>query len=285
MNKIIITTDSAADIPHDLIEKYNIKIMPLYIKTSSDTYRDTIDINPDDMFDYYEKTKTIARTYAVSIRDYLDFFMPIVGSGYQVIHINISSELTACYQNACTAAKELPKGSIYIIDSLNASSGIALCVINACKLVAEGKTAEYIATTLTNDLVPKVEASFMLDTLNYYCASDRCSSIHKILPNLLNIHVCIYFKSGRSLIWKKYKGPLAKCVSKYVDKKLKNRNDINKNMVFIAHSRCDQNIIENIKDKLKNEYNFEQVIEAQTNCTISSYCGPNTIGIMFLRNK
>ncbi|MDE5853401.1 MAG: DegV family protein, partial [Oscillospiraceae bacterium] len=284
-NKIIITTDSAADIPHDLIEKYNIKIMPLYIKTKSHTYRDTIDIQPDDMFSYYEKTKNTARTHAVSISEYLEFFMPIVGSGHQIIHINISSELSACYQNACTAAKELPKGSIYIIDSLNVSSGMALCVIKACKLVEEGKTTEYIATTLNNDLVPRVEASFMLDTLNYYHASDRCPSIHKNLSNLFNIHVCIYFKRGRSLIWKKYKGPLAKCVSKYVNKKLKNHNDIDKSMIFIAHSRCDQNIIENIKDKLKNEYNFKQVIEAKTNCTISSYCGPNTIGIMFLRNK
>ncbi len=285
MNKIIITTDSAADIPHDLIEKYNIKIMPLYIKTSSDTYRDTIDINPDDMFDYYEKTKTIARTYAVSIRDYLDFFMPIVGSGYQVIHINISSELTACYQNACTAAKELPKGSIYIIDSLNASSGIALCVINACKLVAEGKNAKYIANMLNNNLVPKVETSFILDTLNYYYAADRCLPIYKFLNNLFNLHTCIYIKNGKLTMGKKYKGSWIRCVPKYVDKKLKNRNDIDKSIVFVAHSSCDQKIVENIAEKLKNEYNFNQVIKAKSNCSVSSYGGPNTLGIIFLRNK
>lgn len=285
MNQIKITVDSPADLPTNLVEELDIKIVPLYVNTKYGSYKDMIDITPNDIFDQYETTKVLPKTSACTIEDYTNVFKSIVDNGDKVIHFNIGSKFSSCYQNACIAAREFPENNICVVDSQNISSGIALCILAANDLINQGESISNIATTISKDIVPNIETSFIIETLTYLHAGGRCSSVAKFGANLLKIKPCIELENGKMNSGKKYRGPFSKCVNEFINDRLINRTDINKDLIFITHSPCDQEIINQIKLKLSKKYNFKKVIEAQTSCTISSHCGPNTIGIVFLRNK
>ena len=286
LNKIKITVDSPADLPDSLIKTNDIKITPLYINTPSGSHRDMVDITPNDIFNQYEKTKILPKTSACTIEDYLNLFRNIINSGNKVIHFNIGSEFSSCYQNACIAAKQFAEGSVYVVDSKNLSSGMAICVLAAKKLIQDGESIENIAQKISNNLTPRIETSFIPGTLTYLHAGGRCSSVAKFGANLLKIKPCIELENGKMHSGKKYRGPLTKCINEYIDDRLYDRNDINKDIVILAHSPCSEDLketIEKIKIKLKKQYKFKKVMEAKTSCTISSHCGPNTLGIVIVR--
>lgn len=286
LNKIKITVDSPADLPDSLIKTYDVKITPLYINTPSGSHKDMVDITPIDIFDQYEKTKILPKTSACTIEDYSNLFKNIINSGNKVIHFNIGSSFSSCYQNACIAAKKFPKDSIYVIDSKNLSSGMTICVLVAKKLIQEGESIENIAQKISNSIIPKIETSFVPGTLTYLHAGGRCSSVAKFGANLLKIKPCIELENGKMYSGKKYRGPLTKCINEYINDRLYNRDDINREFAILTHSPCSEEInetIEKIKTKLKKQYKFKKVIETNASCTISSHCGPNTLGIILLR--
>ena len=285
LNQIKITVDSPADIPENLAKKLYIKIIPLYVNTKQGSYKDMIDITPNDIFNQYETTKVLPKTSACTIEDYINAFKNIIDNGDKVIHINIGSKFSSCYQNALIASKEFSEGDVYVIDSKNLSSGMALCVLTANELIKQGETINNISNKISTDIVPNIETSFIIENLTYLHAGGRCSSVAKFGANLLKIKPCIDLENGEMNSGKKYRGPFSKCVDEYINDRLSNRNDINKEVIFITHSPCNKEIIDQIKAKLKKQYNFKKVIEAQTSCTISSHCGPNTVGVIFLRNK
>ncbi len=285
MNQIKITVDSPADIPENLAKELDIKIIPLYVNTNNGSFKDMINITPNDIFNQYETTKVLPKTSACTIEDYINAFKNIIDNGDKVIHFNIGSKFSSCYQNALIASKEFPEGDVYVVDSQNLSSGMALCVLTASELIKNGETISNIANKISNDIVPNIETSFIIETLTYLHAGGRCSSVAKFGANLLKIKPCIDLENGEMNSGKKYRGPFSKCVDEYISDRLSNRNDINKDVIFITHSPCEKEIIDQIKAKLKKQYNFKKVIEAQTSCTISSHCGPNTIGVIFMRNK
>lgn len=285
MNQIKITVDSPADLPKNLVEELDIKIVPLYVNTKCGSFKDMIDITPNDIFNQYETTKVLPKTSACTIEDYTTTFRSIIDNGDKLIHFNIGSKFSSCYQNACIASKEFPENSVYVVDSQNLSSGMALCVLAANELIKQGEIIDNIAAKISKDIVPNIETSFIIETLTYLHAGGRCSSVAKFGANLLKIKPCIELENGEMNSGKKYRGPFSKCVDEYINDRLSNRDDIKKDNVFIAHSPCEQEIINKIKTQLKKKYNFKKVIEAQTSCTIASHCGPNTIGVVFLRNK
>ena len=285
MNQIKITVDSPADLPKNLVEELDIKIIPLYVNINGGSYKDMINITPNDIFNQYETTKVLPKTSACTIEDYTNAFKNIIDNGDKVLHFSLGSKFSSCYQNACIASREFPENNVYVVDSQNLSSGMAICVLAANELIKQGETIDNIATKISKNIVPNVETSFIIETLTYLHAGGRCSSVAKFGANLLKIKPCIELQNGEMSSGKKYRGPFSKCVYEYVNDRLSNRDDINKNIIFIAHSPCEQEIINEIKSQLKKKYNFKKVIEAQTSCTIASHCGPNTIGVVFLRNK
>lgn len=285
MNQIKITVDSPADIPKKLVEELDIKIIPLYVNTNSGSHKDMIDITPNDIFNQYETTKVLPKTSACTIEDYTNAFKTIINNGDKVMHFSLGSKFSSCYQNACIASKEFPESNVYVVDSQNLSSGMAICVLAANELIKQGETIDNIATKISKDIVPNIETSFIIENLTYLHAGGRCSSVAKFGANLLKIKPCIELENGEMNSGKKYRGPFSKCVYEYVNNRLSNRDDINKDIVFIVHSPCEQEMINKIKIQLKKKYCFKKIIEAQTSCTIASHCGPNTVGVVFLRNK
>lgn len=277
---IKITADSTCDLSTELCSKYNISILPLYIVKDGISYKDMKEIEPADIFEHVKAGGAITSTSAINTEDYIGYFSPLSKEYDAVIHINISSDFSSCCQNAKIAAEEFD--NVYVVDSRNLSTGSGLIVLRAAEMAQEGLPAAEIAEKL-QALTEKVEASFVIDKLDYLRKGGRCSALAALGANLLSLRPCIEVKNGKMSVGKKYRGLFASCIEKYVSERLSGRDDIDKKRIFITHTPCDKQIVDNVKKYIKQNCNFEEVLETMAGCTVSSHCGPNTLGVLFMR--
>ncbi len=277
-----ITADSTCDISQASFKRYDVTMVSLYITLGDQTYRDGVDIAPKELFQYVERTGELPKTAAPSPEDYRTAFERLIGEGKEVVHIAISSEMSASYSNACRAAKEFE--NVYVIDSRSLSSGSGLLVIKAAELAALGLPAKEVASRI-GALVPLVEASFVIDTLTYLHKGGRCSSVAALGANLLHLKPCIEVRDGRMQVSKKYRGSLKRCLNDYIRERLADRMDIDPSRVFITHTVQDAALVEHAKKSVLDAFPFAEVLVTDAGGTISSHCGPGTLGVLFLRKE
>jgi DegV family protein with EDD domain len=278
---IKITADSTCDLSPELIKAYEIDIIPLYIIKNGDSFRDGVNITPEDIFTHVSNGGDICTTSALNVSDYMEKFSELSPQYDAVIHINISAEFSACFQNATLAAAEFP--NVYAVDSRNLSTGSGHVVIEAAKMAKSGMDAKDIVNKL-NELTGRVEASFVIDKLEYLKKGGRCSALAALGANLLNLKPCIEVKDGAMHVAKKYKGAFEKSLKKYVKDRLEGRTDIDCSRIFITSSGCKPEVINMVRDTVEETLHFDEVLITTAGCTVSSHCGPNTLGILFMRN-
>lgn len=274
--KIAISIDSACDIPNELKQKYNITTIPYYVILGDRECIDGVNVTTQDLFDYVKTTGTLPKTAAISSETFKEYFVNLLKDYDEVIHFSLSSKMSSSCLNAMTGAEGL---KVHIVDSKSLSSGIALLVLKAVEMVAEGKlTAGEIAESL-REMTSKVQASFLVDTLTYLHKGGRCSAVALVGSKLLKIKPKILVKDGKMDVAKKYMGNINNCLIKYVDDTL-NGNDPEKTIAFCTHS-SKMDISAQICQKLR-EFGFKEVYDVDAGSTISSHCGPGTLGILFM---
>ncbi|NLZ46166.1 MAG: DegV family protein [Clostridiales bacterium] len=280
-SKVILSADSTCDLSAELKERYSVNYFPLHIILDGKDYLDNVDIKPSDIFNAYYEKKILPKTAAVNIDEYSQHFKQFVDKGYEVVHINLGSALSSSYKNACIAAEDF-KG-VYAVDSCNLSTGIGHLVIQAGKMINQGLSGAEIATRL-NAMTSHVHSSFVLDTLKFMAAGGRCSSVAALGANLLNLKPCILVsnKDGSMSSGKKYRGKLEKILPIYVEETLGKYDNIDYETIFITHSGIDQSYIDLVKKTIIKIHPFKEYHETIASCTISSHCGPNTLGILFM---
>lgn len=280
--KIILSADSTCDLGDMLKEKYKVNYYPYHIILGEQQYTDGVDITPEDLYAAYRQKKILPKTAAIGVGEYLAYFKKWVEQGYDVIHLNLGSALSAAYQNCCIAAKEL--GHVYPIDSSNLSTGTGLLVMEAGERIAQGMSAQQIQEEVTQ-LVPYSHASFILDTLEFMHAGGRCSMVTALGANLLHLKPCIEVdnqRNGSMGVGKKYRGPLDKVLVQYTKDKLQNTPALKKNHIFITHSGISQERIDLVKKTVQEISDFKNIYVTRASCTISCHCGPNTLGVLFM---
>ena len=277
---IKITADSTCDLSKELVEKYDISIVPLYIIKDGKEYKDSLEITPKDIFDHVAAGGAITSTAAVNSADYSQIFSQLSKEYDAVIHINISAEFSSCYQNACIAAEEFD--NVYVVDSRNLSTGSGLIVLRAAEMAKDGVSPKEIVDSL-NKLTSKVEASFVVEKLDYLRKGGRCSALAALGANLLSLRPCIEVKDGKMGVGKKYRGKYSACIEKYVIERLSGRDDIDTSRIFITHSPSDKEIIDIAHKAVKKCGKFDEILETEAGCTVCSHCGPNTLGVLFIR--
>ena len=235
--KIKISADSTCDLSPELIERYHIGITPLYIIRGEETLRDGIDVRPEELYEYANATGKLCKTAAVNVSDYLAYFAACREEYDAVIHFTISSDMSACYQNACIAAQEFT--NVYPVDSRNLSTGIGHLVLDAAEMAEQGMDAADIASALEKKR-EKLDVSFVIDTLEYLKRGGRCSALVAMSANLLHLKPCIEVKDGKMGVGHKYRGKLEKCYVQYIEERLKGRDDIDCHRIFITDSGCDE---------------------------------------------
>lgn len=279
---IKVTSDSTCDLSKELLDKYNIDISPLYVTKGGKAYRDGVDITPSDIFEHVANGGEICSTSAINIETYIEFFRQYSKKYDAVIHINIGSEFSSCYQNACIAAKEFT--NVYVINSENLSAGHGLVVLKVCDMISEGKTPEEICTQIKK-YIPLVEASFIIGKIDYLHKGGRCSSVAAIGANILKLKPCINVIDGKMSVGKKYRGAFDVCIQNYASERLSERTDIDWSRMILIHTDVSSASYEAAKRAILSNENFRDVIELTANCTISCHCGPDTLGIMFARKE
>ena len=275
---IKITSDSTSDLSPTLLEQYDITVLPLYVTMGEQTCQDGVDARPEDLFAYVERTGSLPTTAAVNVADYHDCFAQFSPRHEAVIHITISSDFSSCYQNACVAAEGF--SNVYVVDSRNLSTGHGLVVLEAALAAQRGEQPEAIVAHL-NEVAGQVEASFVVDKLDYLVKGGRCSSAAALGANLLKLKPCIEVVDGRMKVGKKYRGNYDKVLLQYVRERLDGRDDLALDRIFVTHTPCRPETVEAVKAEIQTYAPFSEIIETTAGCTISSHCGPNTLGILF----
>ncbi len=283
MRPIKIFVDSTADLSPELIEKYDLTVIPLYVTIGGKAYKDMYEISAKDIFDNYDKTKELPKTSAVSVTDYIEAFRPAVEEGFDIIHFTISSDFSACYQNACIAAEEL--GHVYPVDSRNLSTGIAQLTLLAAEMAAKGDMdAEHIAEYVRK-VTERVDVSFIINNLEFLYRGGRCSGVAALGANLLKLKPCIEVVGGKMSVGKKYRGSFEKCAAEYVRDRIAGDDSIDLHRIFLTWSGCDRALIDSLKEDIKSYQNFEEVIDTEAGSTISGHCGPGCLGVLYIHKE
>ena len=278
--KIKILSDSTCDLSKEMIEKYNIGIVPLIVVKGGVSHFDTINITPDDIFEHVANGGDLCSTAALSVGEYEEHFAKYASDYDGVLHINIGSGFSSSYQNACLAAEEFP--NVRVVDSQNLSTGQGLVVLKACELAQNCESIDQLQALL-NEFTPKVEASFVLDQLKYMAKGGRCSSATALGANLLNLKPCIEVKDGKMSVVKKYRGNYAKCLSAYVNDRLAGRDDLDNGTLFVTRTPVSSEAEDAVKTAVEENNIFNNVYWTKAGCTVSCHCGPGTLGVLFVR--
>ena len=274
--KIAISIDSACDIPQELKQKHNIFTMPYYVILGEKECIDGVNVTTQDLFNYVETTGNLPKTAAISSDKFRTYFCDILKNYDEVIHFSLSSKMTSSCINSLIGADGL---KVHVVDSKTLSSGIALLVLKCVEMINESKMSATEIAQQMKEITPKVQASFLVDTLTYLHKGGRCSAVALVGSKLLKIKPKILVKDGKMDVAKKYMGNINNCLIKYVDDTL-NGNNPDKTVAFCTHS-SPMEISSQICQKLR-EFGFKEVYDVQAGSTISSHCGPGTLGILFM---
>lgn len=282
MSKVIISSDSTSDLSAELKERYDVKILPLGVTLGTNVYRDGVDITPDDIYAHYDKTGELPKTTAANVGECIEHFKELTKDGDAVIHFTISSDMSSTYNNACIAASEFD--NVYVVDTKNLSTGGGLLVVAAAEMAKDGVDAKEIVENVEK-LVPCVDVTFVIDSLEYLYKGGRCSALSMMGANLLKLKPCIEVKNGVMGVGKKYRGVFSKVVTEYVTERLQNADDIDPTRVFITHAGCDEELMQSVIKQIKDMGIFKEVFYTRAGCTVSSHCGANTMGVLFIRKS
>ena len=276
---IVITADSTVDLSEDLIDRYGIRTIPLTIILGEETFLDGQGYSTLDMYARYHEDGLLPKTAAPSIQDFSDFFSGILAEGCEIVHLDISSELSNSFNAARLAAEDLE--GVYVVDSRMLSTGIGLLAIEGAECRERGMTAAEIAEHL-NELTGKVSTSFVLDTLEFMWKGGRCSGVAALGANLLKIKPGLEMKDGKLGIYTKYRGNMNKVYRQYITERLQGKA-IRPGHIFLTESgEIEPEVVEELTALVKELSGCREVHHTIAGCTISSHCGPRCLGVLFI---
>ena len=278
--KIAITSDSVIDLSQELLEKYDIKTYPMEILLGDDLYRDG-ELTNEQIFEFVDKTGVLPKTSAINTQEFVDFFSEVLKEYDAVIHFDISSGMSSTYNNAVLASQSFD-GKVEVVDSKTLSTGMALLAIYARELTKTESDVHVIAEKV-RERVPFVQASFIVDRLDFLYKGGRCSSLALLGANILKIKPQIIVKDGKMGSYKKYRGLLPMVIKKYAHDTLEEFNNPDKSIAFITYSSASREMVNSAYEVLK-EAGFENIYETQAGCTVTSHCGANTLGVLYFND-
>ena len=279
-----IIADSTCDLSKDLLEKYDISVLPLHIVLGDKEYKDGLEISPDEIYEWSNTNKEAPKTSAAAISDTIDIYSKYLKSYDEIICFSISGQMSTTVNVMRMAAEELDsEDRIHIIDSENLSTGGGLLVIEAAIMAKEGKITKEIVEAV-NQLKPFVRASFIVDTLTFLHRGGRCSGVAALAGGALKLHPKIVVENGGMKPDKKYRGKMNSAILSYVRDLEPQIQNAKSDRVFITHSGCEKETIESVRQYLSELGHFEEILITRAGGVISSHCGPGTLGVLFIEN-
>lgn len=277
-----IISDSTCDLSNEIIEKYNISIIPLYIVLNDKEYKDGLEITPDEIYKWCEKNHATPKTSATGILEVVDVLKEEIKKADEIIMFSISAKMSATCKVFDMAVEELElMDRVSVIDSVNLSAGVGHLVMEAAIMAKEGRNRREIVDEVER-MKGMIKSSFVVDTLTYLHRGGRCSSISALAGGALKLHPKIVVEDGTMSSTKKYRGKMTSVIMHYVKdmeiELLKAKSD----RIFITHSGCEKSDIDEVYYYLKNLNHFEEILVTRAGGVISCHCGPGTLGVIFI---
>lgn len=277
-----IIADSTCDLSKDLIDKYEITILPLHILLGEQEYEDGVDITSKEIFDWSDANKITPKTSAPSIERTVEIFKNALNDFAELVVFTISEHMSTTANICRIAAEELnAEDKIFVVNSQNLSTGIGLTVIEAAIMSKNQKTASEIVQSV-NYIIPNVRSSFVVDTLEYLHRGGRCSSVSALIGTAIKLHPRIVVKDGKMFSDKKYRGKMKSVVENYAKDLEKEFFSAKKDRVFITHTSDDREMVDGVRQYLESLNIFDEILETRAGGVISSHCGPGTLGVLYI---
>lgn len=279
---IKITSDSTCDLGQYAAQR-GVVLFPISVILDGKMYRDGIDITPEDIFKFVAENKQLPKTSAASEVEYEEFFEENLKDCDGLIHFNISAKSSVSHNNAKSAAEKFG-GKVRVVDSMALSSGQGLLVMKACDLRDEGKSLDEIEQ-IVNAVKLTVNTSFVPDSLDYLQKGGRVSGMVKTVASMFKIHPAIVMKEGQLVPGKKYKGKMTMLIRQYIEDLKAQYPSYDKTRVFVTHSTADKELVDIAKACVEEMFEFDEVLETVAGSVVTSHCGRNTLGVLFIYNE
>lgn len=277
-----IISDSTCDLTRELLERYQVTVLPLHVLLGDTEYLDGSDITPDTIYAWSDQNKTTPKTSAPSVAEAVELFRPYAEAGDELICFSISDTMSSSGNSMRLAAQELEaEDRIHVIDSENLSTGVGHLVILAAELAQAGKSAEEIIRSV-EAMRPLVRSSFVVDTLVYLHRGGRCGGLTALAGSMLRLHPKIIVENGSMIVGKKYRGKIDKVILNYVQDMEEELKQAREDRIFITHSNCDDATVQAVYDYLDSLQHFKEIFITSAGSVISSHCGPGTLGVLFV---
>ena len=274
--KIHFSADSTCDVSPEFLARYPVEILPLAVELEGKFYRDGVDLTPDTIISRVNAGAALPKTSAINVEEYREAFTRALETSDAVIHFNISSDFSSCYQNAFIAAEGL---NVWCIDSRNLSTGITMLLAEGFDRAEAGMEPGQIAQEL-RQRADKVDVSFIVDRLDYLYKGGRCSALAMLGANVLHIRPCIEVKDGKMGVCRKYRGSYERCLKQYIADRMRTKDDVKPRRVFLTHTGVAAQAVQAVREMVLQEVPFAKVYEVRAGCSITSHCGENTFGII-----
>lgn len=277
--RIAISAETTCDMTEELLRKYDVKTIPFGVFVNGVLHKDG-DFTTEELFRIVDETGVLPKTNAVNTAEFTEYFSGLLKEYDAIVHISLSSGITSATQNAFMAAQQMK--NVYVVDSKSLSTGIALLCIYARELADAGvdpKTIQKKVQARTSS----VQASFVIERLDYLYKGGRCSSLQLLGANLLKIRPRIVLKDGKMGMDKKYRGNMENVIGKYGENVLEDFNTPDKKMAFITYTTATEGMLEKARIACQNA-GFETVFETRAGGTIASHCGAHTLGILYFND-
>ncbi len=281
--EVVITTESVADIPQEIIDRYHIKVIPHLVSTEEGTFRDGVEIDTAGLISYMEDKHKDVLTMAPDVAYHEAFFAKQLEHANNVVHISISSGMkNSGYYLAAEAGKSFD--NVFVIDSGHLSSGQGLLAIEAARLAEEGYGAEEIVEKVL-EARDKVHTSFVVDSMDYLARAKQIGRRTANIVNGLMLHPVLSMKNGKLGLGGFFFGSREGSWRRYVSSSLSSINKIDTRMLFVTYVALDNKEKEEIAEEIERKMKFEKIYFHQASPVIAVNCGPGTFGLLFMTEK
>ena len=276
---IRIVIDSTSDVTNEIIEKYNIKMVPLTVNFENESFLDKVELNSKEFFEKLEVAGKLPTTTLVSPGAFVEAFSEILMDGDKVLGLFLASEFSGTYDSARMAKNMIGSDDIHIIDTRSVCLGAFALILEAIELVHQNKTIEEIVEELEK-LKEKIVAVAALDTLKYLEKGGRLSKGQAVVGSILNVKPIIAIKDGKISVIEKIRGK-NKAVKWFDEWIEKNNYDLSDKTVLLFHGKAYEQL-KLLREVIEDKYKIKNIIEQEVGAVIGTHSGPGVLGIGFV---
>lgn len=285
MSKVSIITDSTAYLPKNILEELSIQVLPLYVIWEEKTYKDNVDITPEEFYRKLQTSKEMPSTSQPSPQDFIDLYQPLIDKKADILSIHISSKLSGTIDSATQAKETLGYKHLEIVDSLSTSMAMGFVVMAAARAAKKGKPLKECRQVALN-AVKNTKIYFVVDTLEFLKRGGRIGGASAFLGTALNLKPVLYVHEGRIEGFEKVrtkKKALNRLVGICVDL-IGNKKPIHFGIMQAEAENDAKEIIDQLKARYKKEDIFE-IVEAGLSPAIGTHTGPGAVAIAFMTSE